>query len=149
MKNIHDAATVQELIQRLDKLTPSTQRQWGKMDVAQMLAHCSNALEVNLGDRISKQGFMGKIFGKMAKKSVTSDKPFKQGLPTDPGFVITGSKDFSAEKQRLITLIKRLSAGNPEAMAANPHPFFGRMTAHEWNTLNYKHLDHHLRQFGA
>jgi len=149
MKNIHDSATEQELQNRLNQLKPDTQRQWGKMDVAQMMAHCSTALETNLGDRMIKQGLMGKIFGKMAKKSIVGDKPFKKGLPTDPGFVIREPKNFEIEKQRLSALITRLSKSKQEAIAQNPHPFFGKMTPDEWNALNLKHLDHHFRQFGV
>jgi hypothetical protein len=149
MKNVHEPAISQEIIQRFEKLTPASQRQWGKMDVAQMMAHVSSALEINLGDREGKRGLMAKLFGKMAKKSVTNEKPFKQGLPTDPSFVVTDSRDFNKERERVIALIKRLSASDPEKLAANAHPFFGKMTAQEWNNLNYKHFDHHLRQFGA
>jgi Protein of unknown function (DUF1569) len=149
MKNLHDLATLNEITGRLNQLNPNTQRQWGKMDVAQMMAHCSNALEVNLGDRVGRQGLMAKLFGKLAKKSVVSEKPFKQGLPTDPNFVITDAREFEKEKQRLTELVSRLSNSDPEALAQNAHPFFGKMSAQEWNTLNYKHLDHHLRQFGC
>jgi len=149
MKNIHEPATLQEIINRFEKLTPATQRQWGKMDVAQMMAHLSNALEGSLGDRAQKQVFIGKIFGGIAKKSITNDKPFKQSLPTAPDFLVADPKDFNKEKQRLTTLIKRLSAAKPETLATQVHPFFGRMTAQEWDIVNYKHIDHHLRQFGA
>jgi len=149
MKNMHDPATMEELIQRINVLTPATQRQWGKMDVAQMMAHLSNSLEVSTGDKVYKQAFMGMIFGKIAKKSVTSEKPLRQGVPTAPGFLVVGSKDFNTEKQRLITLMKRLSAADPASLATKTHPFFGRMTPQEWNLVNYKHLDHHFRQFGA
>lgn len=149
MKNIHEQATLQEILTRIDTLSPATQRQWGKMNVSQMLAHCANALEVNLGDKVYKRGLAGRLFGRLAKRSIVGPKPFKQGLPTDPNFVIANSREFDMEKQRLVSLIKRLSASDPQLLAANAHPFFGPMTAGEWNILNYKHLDHHLRQFGA
>ncbi len=149
IKNLHEPAILQEILQRFDKLKPDAQRAWGKMDVSQMLAHCANALENTLGDKKIKQSFLGKILGGFAKKSITNDQPFKQGLPTDSRFVVADSRNFETEKQRLIPLIKRLSATDPEKLAAVPHSFFGKMDAKEWNALNYKHLDHHLRQFGA
>jgi Protein of unknown function (DUF1569) len=149
MDSLQDPAVIADFTKRIEKLTPNSQRQWGKMDVAQMLAHCATAMETNMGERKSKQSFMGKLFGKMAKKSVVNAKPFKQGLPTDPGFVVKGEKDFHAEKLRVISVLKRVSVSDPEQLAKTPHPFFGMMNAEEWNTLNYKHLDHHLRQFGA
>ncbi len=149
MKNIHTPEVLSELKARILTLTPASQAQWGKMDVAQMMAHCSAAIEANLGEGAGKQGLLGKIFGKMAKKSVVSDQPFKQGLPTDKSFVISGAKEFEQEKQRLTTMLSRLSATAPAHLTKNPHPFFGKMTENEWNSLNYKHMDHHLRQFGA
>jgi len=149
MKNLHDAETLNELTMRINKLQPGSQRQWGKMNVAQMMAHLSTAIEANLGDVVHKQNFMGEIFGKIAKNSIVGPKPIKHGLPTDPHFVILDDKDFNTEKQRLLAVIKRLSASDPEAQAKNTHPFFGKMTGTEWNALNYKHLDHHLMQFGA
>lgn len=149
MRNIHDPATLNELLGRLSQIKADTPRQWGKMDAAQMMAHCSNALESTLGDKPVKRELLGLLFGKLAKKSVTSDEPFRQGLPTAASFVIKDSPDFDKEKQRLMSLITRLSKTSPEVITKNTHPFFGKMTAEEWNMLNYKHLDHHLRQFGA
>jgi Protein of unknown function (DUF1569) len=149
MKDLHSPAVANEIIARIEHLTPDTKGLWGKMTVAQMLAHCNTALQTNMGKIPSKQGLMGKIFGQMAKKSVVSDKPFKQGLPTDKTFVIKDTRDFGQEQKLLIELVRQLPATDREAVARTPHPFFGKMTPNEWNSLNYKHLDHHLRQFGA
>jgi transposase InsO family protein len=58
-------------------------------------------------------------------------------------------RDFVAERQRLRGLIDRFAAGGPAGCTKHPHSFFGPMTPEEWAALNYKHLDHHLRQFGV
>jgi hypothetical protein len=147
MDSLQNPATLQQFIFRINMLTPDSQRRWGKMNVSQMLAHCSNALEVNLGDKVRKQHLMGKLLGRMAKKNIVSETPFKQGLPTDPTFIVTDHRDFEHEKKRLLALLTRFSTG--QAKDDSIHPFFGKMTSDEWNTLNYKHLDHHLRQFGV
>jgi hypothetical protein len=149
MKNLNEPATLQELTKRINNVQSDTPRQWGKMNPGQMMAHCSNVLEINLGDKEGKRGLMALIFGKIAKKSVIGIKPFKQNLPTDPNFVVADVRDFQKEKERLVKLLTRLSASDPNVLAQNRHPFFGMLTAEEWNTLNYKHLDHHLRQFGV
>jgi hypothetical protein len=149
MKNIHEPAVLQEIINRINNLKADSPRQWGKMNPAQMMAHCSNAIENNLGDRKVKQRFMGKLFGKMAKKSVVNEQPIKQGIPTDSSFMIKNDRDFNTEKQRLVGLLTRLSKSDPNDYSKNLHPFFGMLTPAEWNILNYKHFDHHLRQFGA
>ncbi len=149
MKSLQDTATIEEFRTRIDKLRPDSQRQWGKMTVSQMMAHCSNALEINFSHQTGKQSFMGKIFGKMALNSVLSDKPFKKDLPTAPGFKVVDAKEFNTEKQRILGLLQKLSVADMNELAEKKHPFFGMMTADDWNSLISKHLDHHLRQFGA
>jgi hypothetical protein len=146
MQSLNDPAVMQQIKDRFNKLTAASQPQWGKMSVSQMLAHCSNALEANLGDTHHKPNFFGGLLGRMVKKTVVNEKPFKQGLPTSPHFVVANERDFLTEKQRLFALLDRIQAMPPTDAV---HPFFGKMTADEWNTLNSKHFDHHLRQFGV
>ena len=149
MKNIYETTTLGEITQRINTLTPDSPRQWGTMDVAQMMAHCSNALEVTVGDKFPKTTFMGKIVGRFAKGIITSEKPFKPGLPTDKSFIVKDNRDFDEEKQKLIKLLIRFSTAGPSAMLNRKHPFFGHLTPNEWSRSTYKHIDHHLKQFGA
>ena len=149
MKNLFDQEASTEILSRLEKLQPDAKASWGKMSVSQMVAHCIVPIQVALGERVPKRTFMGLIFGKMAKRMVLKDEPFKQGLPTDPSFVIKDQPDFNAKKQELKTNIEKLLTTDKNAMTARAHPFFGKMTADEWGFLGYKHLDHHLRQFGV
>jgi hypothetical protein len=76
-------------------------------------------------------------------------EPFKKNLPTAKSFIVKDERNFEEEKNKLVNLLQRLSHTNPEDVAKRPHPFFGKLTADEWNTLQFKHLDHHLRQFGV
>jgi len=78
MKSLFEKNTLQEIIQRLDKLTPNAERQWGKMDAAQMMAHCSAALEVATGKKITHRIFLGKILGPFLKSMYSDEKPFKK-----------------------------------------------------------------------
>ena len=149
MKSIFEPATLQEINQRIDSLKPDAKRQWGKMDAAQMLAHCSNALEVTVGDKSPKSTFMGKILGRLVKSVITNEKPFKPNMPTDPSFIIPDSRNFEKEKQRLKTLLTRVSTGGANTLQNRKHPFFGPLTPQEWSNSTVKHMDHHLRQFGA
>jgi hypothetical protein len=84
----------------------------------------------------------------MAKKNIVSEQPFKHNLPTMNEARIKNDRDFETEKTALIECVKRFTAG-PDVLTKKPHPFFGPLTVDEWNTLQYKHLDHHLRQFGV
>jgi hypothetical protein len=80
---------------------------------------------------------------------VLSPKPFARNGPTDPRFVIKGERALDEERDALIALVQRFTAGGPEGVRQDPHPFFGPMTPAEWDMLQWKHIDHHLRQFGA
>jgi len=119
------------------------------MDPAQMLAHCSAAMEVSVGDKIMKQILIGKIFGNIAKTSMLSGKPMGRNLPTEKTYIVSDERDLNHERQRLEILIDRFQSGGPEKCTKHPHSFFGIMTPEEWSAMNYIHLDHHLKQFGV
>ena len=149
MKSIYEASTLRELTQRIDLLKPDTQRQWGKMDVGQMMAHCSAALEISLGDKPLKRSLMGILIGGFARKVITDEKPFKQNMPTVGEFIVRDAREFDKERQRLKVLLTRMSQGGMKGMENRKHPFFGPLTPMEWSNSQFKHLDHHLRQFGV
>jgi hypothetical protein len=149
LKSLFAAATAEEISERLAQLRPDSERQWGKMNPAQALAHCSAAMEVAVGLKSPPRSFVGRLFGRVAKSKVLSEKPVAHNMPTDKSFVVSDDRDFEAERQRLRGLIDRFQEGGPAECTKHPHSFFGPMTAAEWAELNYKHLDHHLRQFGV
>ncbi|MBK7642297.1 MAG: DUF1569 domain-containing protein [Planctomycetes bacterium] len=139
----------ESLLARLSSLRADSARQWGKMDAARMLAHCQQPLRVALGDLPLKRGLVGLLFGGMAKRSLLADKPWKPNMPTAPEFKLAGSGDFERERKALFALVQRLGEGGPAALTQEPHPFFGELSVEQWDTLQWRHLDHHLRQFGA
>jgi hypothetical protein len=149
MQSLFEPSARQSIANRLEALPPAAVRQWGKMDAAQMLAHCSAALEVGTGERPRKQMLIGKILGPFVRKSMLGDKPFSKGSPTDPTFVVGDSRDFAREKERLVELVERFCQAGPAAAGRQMHSFVGRLSGDEWGALMYKHLDHHLRQFGG
>ena len=149
MQNLFTPVANQQMVDRINKISPDTKALWGKMNVAQMLAHCQEPLLVALGEKHLNGGLMALLFGKMAKKQLIREAEFKKNLPTAPGFKVKVEKNFSEEKNKLIALLQRYGKTDPEEITKNPHPFFGKLTVDEWNTLQYKHLDHHLRQFGG
>ncbi|MBX7051282.1 MAG: DUF1569 domain-containing protein [Flavobacteriales bacterium] len=149
MKNLFEQEAYQEVISRIESLHPQSQRQWGKMDVAQMLAHCANALEVANGDRELRRGLMGYLFGGMMKKKYVYGTEYRKNDPTDPTFKITDDRVFESEKNRLLQHIHRFHQAGEAGIGSRMHSFFGQMTAKEWAQLSYNHLNHHLNQFGA
>ncbi len=146
IKDLFDPNVKQEIIDRINKLTPASQRLWGKMDVGQMLAHCQMPLGVAVGTHKLKGNFFIQIIGRLIKKKLFNNQPFKPNLPTDKSFRMTTTKDFEKEKKGLIQMIGDFSENT---LSNEPHPFFGKMTKAEWSRGTWKHLDHHLRQFGA
>jgi hypothetical protein len=149
MKSLFQSETISEIQQRIDNLQPNTARLWGKMEVAQMLAHCSAALEVAVGEKYPPRMFIGRILGPFLKPIFFNDKPLKRNTPTDKSFLIIDNRNFEREKTRLMTLIRQFHTGGPQKVTTHPHSFFGKLTSEEWSVGMYKHLDHHLRQFGV
>jgi hypothetical protein len=85
----------------------------------------------------------------MAKKKLMADAPFKKNLPTAKSFLVKDERNFQAEKNKLLQLVDRFITQGESALTKEPHPFFGKLTTNEWDILQWKHLDHHLRQFGV
>ncbi|MEQ1676824.1 MAG: DUF1569 domain-containing protein [Chitinophagaceae bacterium] len=147
IKNLFDASVKQEIISRINTLTPESQRQWGKMEVAQMLAHLQVPMGVALGTHTVKGNWFMKLILPLFKKNLYDEKPWKQGLPTDKTFVMTGqTKNFDTEKVKLLDMINSFTEAN---MINEKHPVFGKLTKEQWSKASWKHIDHHLKQFGA
>ena len=149
MKNLFDTASRDEILTRLSNLRPAAPRQWGKMGPAQMLAHCSVAMEAATGDRPRQQALIGKLLSWMVRSKLLGDQPFSRNSPTDPTFVIQDERDFQEEKRRLVALVGKFCEQGPDAAARQTHSFLGRMTGDDWGVMMYKHIDHHLQQFGS
>jgi hypothetical protein len=110
IKNLFDAAVKKEIVTRINKLTVQSQVQWGKMNVAQMLAHLQLPIAIAYGTHQPKGGFLLRLIGPLFKSKLWDDKPYKHGLPTDPTFIMTGAeKDFEKEKTSLLDLVNRFS----------------------------------------
>lgn len=147
--SLFDPSGLAAMLARLQRLQPDATRQWGKMTAAQMLAHCQQPLRVAVGELPLKRNLIGFLFGRMAKKMLLSPKPWKPDMPTAPEFKVQDQRDFGREKAALVALVTRFGQAGPEALTKLPHPFFGKLTDDEWQALQWRHLDHHLRQFGC
>ena len=122
--------------------------QWGKMNIYQMLKHCTLWDEWTLGKHKYKRAFIGLLFGKIALKSILKDeKPLTRNTPTLPELRITEANgDVASERNKWIALIEGYAHfSNPDFV----HSFFGKMTKEQIGYVAYKHADHHLRQFNS
>ena len=151
MQNVFDAKDAQEYVNRINNLTPETQRKWGKMSVDQVLAHLNVAYDLTFTpEKFPKPNFIAKfLLSKFVKPKITNEIPYKQSLPTSPVFIIADERNFEEEKAKLIGNIQRVQQLGREAFEGKENINFGKMTAQCWNNMFAKHLNHHLDQFGV
>ena len=149
IQSIYDKSTTNDIINRIHQLSPVSEQLWGTMNVAQMLAHCKTGVEVALGEKMVKRIFISYILGPLFKSSFYNEKPFQKNIATAELFKMNGHYDFEKEKESLIKKILQFSEGGPSKCTTAPHGFFGHLTPEQWGIGMYKHLDHHLRQFGV
>ena len=148
MKTVYDKPTRDQLIRRITMLDANSKPQWGKMNVYQMLKHCTLAEEMYLGKRKYKRVLLGRLIGPMALKNMLKDEtPMQKNAPTSQHFKVRETEgDIDAEKKHWITLIEEYADyTNPDF----EHWFFGKMTKEQIGQFVYKHTDHHLRQFNS
>ena len=147
-KSLHSSDVYHDCLDRIERLTPGSKPQWGRMSVAQMLAHCAEIQEVSNGKPLENTPVIAKLFKAAIRKMVVGDKPFPKNTRTHPLYKQASDRDFVTEKQRLLNALERFvrdASGQQESL----HPLFGKMTPAESGWSMYKHLDHHLSQFGV
>lgn len=150
MKNLFNHHDTQDTIKRIKRLKPDSQAQWGKMNVAQMLAHCNVAYDMTYTNKYEKPGAIKTFFLKLfVKSAVVGPKPYPKNGRTAPDFIVADERDFQKEQQKLVDyLLKTQQLGAAHFEGRESHSF-GPLNSQEWNVMFAKHLDHHLRQFGV
>lgn len=146
MRELHDPAFRESVLQRLTSLSHGSTRRWGRMTADQMLRHVNIALEFALG-RVHVARLSIPLPGFLLKWMVLH-VPWPKGSPTAPEFVAGDRYDFETERSRCIALVREFAA-RPVEGDWPVHHTFGRITGRETSRLQAKHLDHHLRQFSA
>lgn len=150
IRNLFSEQGRNETIARIEKLTPDSKAQWGKMTVDQMLAHSNVTFRMTYTDKYPPLGGFTKLMLKLfVKKGVVSTKPYPKNGRTAPDFIVTGKKDFEVEKNMLISYIMKTGKLGASHFEQKPYRSFGKLSAEEWNNMFSKHLDHHLTQFGV
>lgn len=147
MTSIFEDKAHKDIVSRIHSLEENSQPLWGKMNVSQMLHHCQAPLNIML----QKKDYGLKPFWLITlffKKSLYNDKPWRKNLPTAKQLKVNSSKDFSSEKKQLLSLVEEVML-HKDKTSWEPHPSFGRFTPQQWGQLQFKHLDHHLTQFGV
>jgi hypothetical protein len=150
LPNIFNKSVTDEMIARINKLKADTKPKWGKMSAPQMLAHCNVTYEMVYENKHPKPNFFMKFILKtFVKNIVVGEKPYKRNSQTAPAFLITDSRDFDLERKRLIGYLNQTQQLGEESFDNKESHSFGKLSKVEWNNMFYKHLDHHLTQFGV
>ncbi len=149
MGSVFDKLGNEEIIRRINTLTPESQPLWGKMNVQQMLSHCQAPIDLAFGDLKLKSNILFLLLGRIFKKKILAAPMFKKNSMTEPSFVRTGDYDFEKTKAELLSKVRRFASEGTASIKIEKHPFFGKMTYEEWDNLHWKHLNHHLKQFGV
>ena len=149
MKNISNEADYSEITNRIKNLSAASTRLWGKMNIEQMLLHCTTQLKLAVGEISSHTQGPSFMRSSLGKWILFSAVPWPKGAATPAEmnaelahFVLTNIEN---EKTDLLNYLEN-AKGKAQLM---PHPFFGKLNRQEWARLIYKHLDHHLKQFGS
>lgn len=143
--SLYDPTVAESLHERIERLSPTTRPQWGEMSVDQMLAHCAEVQEVMNGKALTGTPWYIRLAGPLIKRGVVGSRPYSRGLRTHPQYEVTGEHEFEAERERLLVALEVARQGGGPV----DHPIFGHLSAEEAGWASYKHLDHHLTQFGV
>jgi hypothetical protein len=150
LPNIFTNEVSQGFLDRINKLTANTQPLWGKMNVAQMLAHCCVTYEMIYENKHKAPGGLGKLLLKLfVKPIVVTTKPYTKNSRTAPAFLIVDERIFELEKKRLMQFITQTQQNGEAFFDGKESLSFGKLNINEWNNMFYKHLNHHLSQFGV
>jgi hypothetical protein len=147
MKSITNKDTYDQIAERINKLTPESKPEWGKMNVIQMIVHCTTGLKMSTGEVKPKSKFFVQLLGRLLKKRIFAQESLRRNAPTSQGFIIVDDRNFDEEKSILLSYLNKCLEKGKTIFTNEPHPFFGKLTAEEWDGLMYKHIDHHLKQF--
>ncbi|MDG1572080.1 DUF1569 domain-containing protein [Robiginitalea sp. M366] len=147
MKSLFEPQAYSEICDRLSRLEAGSKPLWGRMTAGQMVWHCQIPLKVAIENR-DKDVRSNPLIRWLFKKSLYNDRPWRKNLPTAPAAKAVEPKDFETEAPKLLELVQQFHALSDRSHW-NPHPLFGAFTHQQWGQLEYKHLDHHLKQFGV
>jgi hypothetical protein len=144
---IHDQGVGATIKQRVEKLTIQTIPTWGKMSVDQMLHHINLSLAESLGEYKAERSIKG--IPRSWVRWMILNGPWGKGAPTRPDMYIAQGQryDFAQEKARTLSMIDRILTKSMESEWPESANF--PMTGRHWSQLHYRHVNHHLTQFGV
>ncbi|MBL8177299.1 MAG: DUF1569 domain-containing protein [Bryobacterales bacterium] len=146
MKTVWDAGVRNELLERFARLQHNQRPKWGKMNAGQMVAHCTGPMRSAMGEMEVTEKWTPMRF-RLLRYLVIYVLPWPKGAPTAPEFIHQGPEDLDRNRKALAAALERFAAHRGKPF--RDHAAFGRLSEKDWGCLMWRHLDHHLTQFGV
>ncbi len=147
MKTMFDDTARGDILSRIGRVTAESRPRWGKMNAEMMLAHISESMRMACGELAAKSKNLPLRYFPL-KQLIIYLLPFPKGVPTSPELLPSDARTVEHSKSELARILRAFSE-RASATEWPEHPAFGRLTKRAWGVLTYRHLDHHLRQFGV
>jgi hypothetical protein len=139
--------TKREIQARIARLSAAQAARWGRLSAPRMVVHLTDSMKMATGDLTVAPKRVPLRYPPL-KQLVIYWLPFPKGVPTAPELLARAPTDWATELSELLASIDRFAGRDPAASWPD-HPAFGRMSGRQWGVLAYRHIDHHLRQFGG
>lgn len=150
-KSLHNPVYFEEIIGRISQLTENSTRKWGRMDVAQMLKHCDLVLQVAVQKvKLPHVNLLFEAIGTITKIEMQAfNNGIPRNMPTFKKLIVNFECDFNEAREGLLKTMKEYKVCYTHHNLPDKHSLFGTMTEKDWGFLEYKHLNHHLKQFNV
>ena len=148
MKSLQHERDRLEVLRRLARLAPDAQPGWGRRTAPRMVCHVGDALRVALGERAMRPPRSRRFTRFPLKHLFLYVIPMPRNLPTARELLSTAPSDFEQDRRVCADLVRRFESC-PSSGKGPGHQGLGVLTWPQWGVLQWRHLDHHLRQFGA
>ena len=142
-----------QLFSSLEEAKPDSVANWGKMSAQQMIEHLGDFFDISSGklkfDLITPDEQLPKY-----REFLLSDKQFRENTKAPANIIgdeplplrkASIEEASAALKLSVESFFKYYESGNTTPTV---HPVFGPLSFEDWILLHYKHVAHHLRQFG-
>ncbi len=149
MQTLFDPKAREQVLARIARLSPEARARWGRLTVDRMVVHLVDGLKVAFGE--SESEFQPGILSTRLGRWMVIDAPipWPRGKVDAPEvfFRTDPSADFERDRDTLHDYVERFARGPEQVWGRSP--LLGNLGPEQWARLNWRHIDHHLRQFGA
>jgi hypothetical protein len=148
MNSVLTEEGLNNILTRIEKLSADKKPEWGTMNAAQMLSHCTVSIKLAFNEMEPEYNEKYLAIGNMVRSKLFDSDVFMKNVPTTKEFLNTDGVDYEKNKRIFIDYLKRFNGTDTSYVNTGGHPYFGKLDMNEWGQLVYKHTNHHFVQFG-